>query len=168
MQKTITKTDEVIVINKELPSLGEDRLELSEENVLMLWSQTYNTQGKPDWSHIFKYYHEEIVFHDTIQQISGKEEFIALCNRLTKRCKELRMDIETIFKKDNEIMFDWKMTMMFNKFPSTPIFGSTKLTLHEDGRIIRQRDYYDLWGDIFNGIPWFKKPYRKFMHKKFG
>ena len=148
--------------------LSGERLELNEENVLMLWSTTYNTQGKPDWSHIFKYYHDEIVFHDTIQRIEGITEFTALCDRLTGRCKELRMDIESIFKKDNEIIFDWKMTMMFNKFPSTPIFGCTKLTLHEDGRIIKQRDYYDLWGDIFNGIPWFKKPYRKFMHKKFG
>ena len=78
------------------------------------------------------------------------------------------MDIETIMRKGNEIMFDWKMTMMFNKFPSTPIYGCTKITLHEDGRIIGQRDYYDLWGDIFNGIPWFKKRYRKFMRKKFG
>ena len=144
------------------------RLELNEENVLMLWSTTYNTQGKPDWSHIFKYYHDDVVFHDTIQRIEGIAEFTALCNRLTGRCKELRMDIESIFKKDNEIIFDWKMTMMFNKFPSTPIFGCTKLTLHEDGRIIKQRDYYDLWGDIFNGVPWFKKPYRRFMHKKFG
>ena len=147
---------------------SSERLELNEENVLILWSTTYNTQGKPDWSHIFKYYHDDVVFHDTIQRIEGIAEFTALCDRLTGRCKELRMDIESIFKKDNEIIFDWKMTMMFNKFPSTPIFGCTKLTLHEDGRIINQRDYYDLWGDIFNGIPWFKKPYRKFMHKKFG
>lgn len=149
-------------------NFGNNMLELSEENILMLWSKTYNTEGKPDWSHIFQYYHENIVFHDSIQRIEGKEQFIGLCNRLTDRCKQLQMDIESIFKKDNEIIFDWKMTMMFKKFPSTPIFGCTKLTLHEDGRIIRQRDYYDLWGDILNGIPWFKKPYRKFMHKKFG
>jgi len=148
--------------------LFDERLELTEENVLELWSRTYNTDGKPDWSHIFKYYHEQIVFQDSIQRIEGKDEFIALCKRLTDRCKELKMDIETIMRKGNEIMFDWKMTMMFNKFPSTPIYGCTKLTLHEDGRIIRQRDYYDLWGDIFNGIPWFKKRYRKFMRKKFG
>ncbi|NLB21097.1 MAG: nuclear transport factor 2 family protein [Clostridium sp.] len=146
----------------------EERLVLTEETVLALWSKTYNTQGKPDWSHIFKYYHENIIFHDSIQRIEGIDEFIGLCDRLTDRCKELRMDISSIFMKDNEIMFDWTMTMMFKKFPSTPIYGTTKLTLHEDGRIIKQRDHYDLWGDIFNGIPWFKKRYRKFMHKKFG
>lgn len=147
---------------------GENRLELNEENVLALWSRTYNTQGKPDWSHIYRYYHEDIVFQDTIQRIEGKEAFIALCGRLTDRCKQLQMDIGSVFMQGNEIIFDWKMTMMFQKFPSTPIFGCTKLTLHEDGRIIRQRDYYDLWGDIFNGIPWFKRHYRKFMRKKFG
>lgn len=144
------------------------RLALNAQIVSELWSKTYNTQGKPDWTHIFKYYHDDIVFHDSIQQISGKDEFIALCGRLTSRCKELRMDLGTVMQQGNEIIFDWIMTMMFNKFPSTPIFGCTKLTLHEDGRIIRQRDYYDLWGDIFNGIPWFVKPYRRFMRKKFG
>lgn len=147
---------------------GSSRLELSVENVRLLWSKTYNTQGKPDWSHIFSYYHEDIVFQDAIQRVEGIEGFMALCNRLTARCRELRMDIGPVLKDGNELMFDWKMTMMFKKFPSTPIYGCTRLTLHEDGRIRAQRDYYDLWGDIFNGIPWFVRRYRKFMRKKFG
>ncbi len=37
-----------------------------------------------------------------------------------------------------------------------------------DGRIIHQRDYYDLWGDIFNGIPGFRRLYRRFMRRYFG
>jgi limonene-1,2-epoxide hydrolase len=141
---------------------------LTVELVRTLWSKTYNTDGKPDWSHLFPYYHEEIVFQDSIQRIEGKAEFMALCARLTDRCKQLQMEIVSIFHTDNEIMFDWIMTMMFKRFPSTPVYGSTKLTLHGDGRILFQRDYYDLWGDIFNGIPWFRKPYRRFMRKKFG
>ncbi|NLA53659.1 MAG: hypothetical protein GX858_04800, partial [Clostridiales bacterium] len=56
---------------------SSERLELNEENVLILWSTTYNTQGKPDWSHIFKYYHDDVVFHDTIQRIEGIAEFTA-------------------------------------------------------------------------------------------
>ncbi len=145
-----------------------ERLELTKENILYLWSKTYNTDGKPDWSHIFQYYSDNIVFQDSIQRIEGIDEFKALCNRLTNRCKELKMDIESIVKEENIILMDWKMTMMFKKYPSTPIFGSTKLVLNDEGRIALQRDYYDLWGDIFNGIPWFKKSYRKFMGKKFG
>jgi len=141
---------------------------LTSEKLRELWGKTYNSDGKPDWSHIFPYYHDDIVFHDSIQKIEGKEDFIELCNRLTDRCEQLQMDIISIAQHDNEIFFEWKMTMMFKKFPSTPMFGCTKLTFGEDNRIVKQRDYYDLWGDIFNGIPWFHKPYRKFMHKYFG
>ena len=133
-----------------------------------LWSKTYNTEGKPDWSHIFKYFHKDIIFQDTIQRIEGIDEFIAMCNRLTKRTNQLNMEIVSIAQNENVIIFDWIMTMIFKKYPSTPIYGSTKLTLSDDGLILQQRDYYDLWGDIFNNIPYFKKMYRRFLVKKFG
>lgn len=141
---------------------------MSAEQVKALWSKTYNTEGKPDWSHIFPYYHDQIVFQDTIQRIEGIEEFKALCKRLTDRCQQLKMNIPTIVKEGQVIFMQWEMTMIFKKYPSSTIYGATRLLLHDDGRIISQRDYYDLWGDIFDNIPWFAKPYRKFMKKKFG
>ena len=54
---------------------------LSTDDILRLWSQTFNREGKPDWSHIFPYYHEDIVFQDSIQKIEGKDNFIALCEK---------------------------------------------------------------------------------------
>jgi limonene-1,2-epoxide hydrolase len=141
---------------------------LSTNEIKELWSKTYNRDGKPDWSHIFPYYREEIVFKDTIQKIVGIDEFKNLCKRLTARCQQLKMNIPSIVKEDNIIFMEWEMTMMFKKYPSSTIYGTTRLTLHQDGRIIEQRDYYDLWGDIFDNIPWFAKPYRRFVKKKFG
>ena len=141
---------------------------LTTESILALWSKTYNTEGKPDWSHLFPYYHEDIVFQDSIQRIEGIDDFKEMCKRLTERCRQLNMEIESIVKEENIVFLQWKMTMMFTKYPSTPVFGCTKLTLGEDNRIIHQRDYFDLWGDIFNGIPYFHKPYRKFLRKHFG
>lgn len=138
------------------------------DTVKELWSKTYNTAGKPDWSHIFPYYHKDIIFQDTIQRIEGIEDFTAMCNRLTKRTNELNMEIVSIAQNGNIIIFDWIMTMIFKKYPSTPIYGSTKLTISDDGLILQQRDYYDLWGDIFNNIPHWNKMYRKFLIKKFG
>ncbi len=146
----------------------DNNLKLDVDTVKVMWAKTYNTDGKPDWSHIFPYYHDEIVFQDCIQRIEGKENFMAMCDRLTNRCKSLRMDLTNVSKNSNIITMEWKMTMSFRKSPDTPLFGATRLTLHEDGRIIEQRDYYDIWGDIFNGIPKFGKLYRKFMHKYFG
>jgi limonene-1,2-epoxide hydrolase len=109
-----------------------------------------------------------VVFQDSIQRIEGKEKFVAMCRRLTKRCEKLEMDIRAIARNESFIFMDWKMTMVFRKLPSTPIYGSTRLTLHEDGRIVEQRDFYDLWGDIFDGVPFFRKTYREFMRRFFG
>lgn len=141
---------------------------LTVDRIRELWGKTYNTEGKPDWSHIFPYYHEEIVFQDTIQRIEGIEDFKAMCNRLTDRCEQLTMDITSVVAAGDEAFLQWTMTMMFKKFPSTPVYGCTKLTFAEDNRIIHQRDYFDLWGDIFNGIPRFKPIYRRFLRKRFG
>ena len=146
----------------------QERVPINIDTIRELWSRTYNREGKPDWSHIFPYYHPDIVFQDTIQRIEGIDNFIAMCNRLTKRTKQLKMEILATAQNDNVIMFDWIMTMMFKKYPNTPIYGTTKLVLSEDGLIREQRDYYDLWGDIFNNIPRFNKMYRRFVAKKFG
>ena len=141
---------------------------LTNEKIRELWSKTYNTAGKPDWSHLFPYYHPNLVFQDSIQRVEGLVEFKAMCARLTDRCQHLQMEILALAREDRTVLMDWKMTMSFKKFPDTPIFGSTKLVFGDDGRIIEQRDYYDLWGDIFNGIPWFHRMYRRFMRRKFG
>ena len=153
--------------NLEIEQTGAKR-PLDVDLIKELWSKTYNTHGKPDWSHLFPYYHKDILFQDTIQRIEGIEAFTAMCQRLMARTKELTMEIISIAASGDAILFDWIMTMKFKKWPSTPLYGSTKLRISADGLIIEQRDYYDLWGDIFNNIPRFAKMYRRFLVRRFG
>ncbi len=133
-----------------------------------LWSKTYNTQGKPDWSHILPYYAENIYFRDSIQEIRGIKEFKKMTERLAARSKELSMNIVRAIQQGNIIFLEWEMTISYKKNPSSVVYGSSRVTLDENGKIAEQRDYYDLWGDIFDNIPKFGKSYRKFMRKKFG
>jgi len=141
---------------------------LTTDLVLELWSRTYNTQGKPDWSHLFPYYHDDITFQDPIQSVRGKPDFMDMCNRLAERCKELQMKITAISSHKDQIFLQWTMTMIFRRTPSTSLYGASLLILGEDGRIINQRDYYDLWGDIFHNVPIMKKIYPRFMRRLFG
>ena len=141
---------------------------LTKELVLELWSKTYNTEGQPDWSHILPYYDNDIYFRDTIQEIRGIKEFTAMTERLAQRSKDLKMKIVRAVKEENIIFLEWEMTIKFKKNPSSVLYGTSRLTLNEEGKITEQRDYYDLWGDIFDNIPRFGKAYRKFMKKKFG
>jgi len=133
-----------------------------------LWSKTYNTEGKPDWSHILPYYDRNIYFRDSIQEIHGIEEFTAMTERLTKRSKDLKMNIVNASMEGNIVFIEWEMTLSFKKYPSSILYGTSRLTINEDGKIIAQRDYYDLWGDIFDNIPRFGKAYRRFIKNKFG
>jgi hypothetical protein len=141
---------------------------LNAESLKELWSKTYNTEGKPDWSHILPYYDENIHFRDSVQELQGIEEFVAMTRRLTDRSKDLSMNIIRVVQKDRDFFIEWEMTIKFKKNPSSIIYGSSRVTLNEEGKIIEQRDYYDLWGDIFDNIPRFGKAYRRFMKKKFG
>ena len=141
---------------------------LTPEFIKELWSKTYNTEGKPDWSHILPYYDENIIFRDSIQEVRGLQDFTAMTERLTKRSKDLKMKIVRATGQEDTLFIEWEMTISFKKNPRSVLYGASRLTVNDQGKITEQRDYYDLWGDIFDNIPRFGKAYRRFMRKKFG
>jgi hypothetical protein len=140
----------------------------SKEQFVELWTNIYNTEGKPDWSHILPYYEDNIYFRDSIQELRGMKAFKPMTERLTERSKDLKMKISNILFEGKVILFEWEMTLSFKKYPNSTLFGASRITLNEEGKIIEQRDYYDLWGDIFDNIPFLAKAYRKFMKNRFG
>lgn len=146
----------------------QDKKITSIETVKELWSQTYNTEGKPDWSHILPFYDDHIYFRDSIQELHGMKDFKAMTERLTARSKDLKMKITNAVMNDAVVFIEWEMTIGFKKYPNSIMYGSSRLTINEEGKITEQRDYYDLWGDIFDNIPRFGKAYRRFMKRKFG
>lgn len=150
----------------EFHSQEDNRLTL--ELVKELWEQTYNTDGKPDWSHILPYYDDNVCFRDCIQEIKGIADFREMTERLTKRSSDLNMKLVKAVQQGNDIFIEWEMTISYKKYPSSILYGLSRLSINDKGKIIEQRDYYDLWGDIFDNIPKFGKRYRNFMKKKFG
>ena len=55
------------------------------DQFLRLWSQTYNAEGTPDWSHILPYYNEDIHFIDSVQELRGFRDFKDMVERLARR-----------------------------------------------------------------------------------
>ena len=96
------------------------------------------------------------------------KEFKAMTERLVERSQDFQMKIVNILFEGNIIFFEWEMSLSFKKYPNSKLFGASRLTLNEESKIIEQRDYYDLWGDIFDNIPFFANRYRKFIKKRFG
>ena len=91
-----------------------------------------------------------------------------MTERLTRRSKDLKMKLVNVEGSSDTIFIEWEMTIGFKKYPNSVMYGASRLTINDAGKIIAQRDYYDLWGDIFDNIPRFGKMYRRFMKRKFG
>lgn len=140
----------------------------SVEQLARLWTEIYDPEGKPDWSGILPYYAEDILFRDSVQELRGKAEFKAMTERLAARSGSLAMEIRHAAREGNVIFLEWVMTLSFDKYPESSVYGASRVTLDASGRIAEQRDYYDLWGDIFDNIPRFGPAYRRFMRRKFG
>ena len=141
---------------------------LTLEKVREIYSRTYSDDGKPDFSHIYPYYHQNVRFRDSIQVIEGRNKFIEMCDRLARRCSEIYMTVHDIAQNGNIIFLQWTMTTRFRKAPLTPMHGVTKLTRDHQGLIVEHRDHFDLWGDTFDAIPVIGKMYRWVMRKLLG
>ena len=149
--------------------MSQDKFAIRDlQQLVELWTRTYNESGEPDWSHLLPYYADDIHFVDTVQEIHGIAEFRAMVERLSRRSSELRMSVLHAAMDGNVIFIEWEMTIRFRKTRNAVIHGASRLTLNEQGKIIDQRDYYDLWGTIFDNIPVFHTLYRKFMRSVFG
>lgn len=142
----------------------------TKEQMVQLWNDIYNTTGKPDFSKALPFYDEKLYFRDAIQELRGLQAFKEMTDRLVARSPDLKIKVLNCLKEGNLYFIEWEMSMSFKKYPNTTLHGTSRLITSDQGKIIEQRDYYDLWGDIFDNIPKFKfnQRYRKFMQKKFG
>ena len=161
-------TDNMNITDSDQISKPNDRQVLNAFTIKELWERTYNTEGKPDWSHILPYYDDRVIFRDSIQELKGIEAFTAMTERLAKRSKALNMEVLRAVMDGRVLFIEWEMTISYKRNPSSVLYGASRLTLNDEGKITEQRDYYDLWGDIFDNIPRFGKAYRRFMKRKFG
>jgi hypothetical protein len=134
---------------------------------LALWQNVYAPADKRGWEHILPYYDQDIFFKDSIQEIRGIKDFTAMTERLMKRSKKLEFIVHHSVMQGNLIFLEWEMVMSYKIYPRSSVYGTTRILLR-DGKVSEQRDYYDLWGDILDNIPFLGRAYRWFMRKKFG
>lgn len=146
--------------------MEEYRIE-SLEQFTALWQEIYTSSGRPSWEGILPYYAEDIVFRDSVQELRGIRDFTAMTERLAKRSKNLEFIIHNATMSGDLIFMEWEMVIAYKRYPKSSVYGASRILLR-DGKVISQRDYYDLWGDIFDNIPGIGKAYRAFMKGRFG
>jgi hypothetical protein len=134
---------------------------------LSLWQDVYASEGKPAWDHILPFYDKHIVFQDSVQRIRGIKDFSEMTRRLARRSRKIGFLVRNSVMTGDLIFIEWEMRITYKNYPRSSVFGASRILLRH-GKILEQRDYYDLWGDIFDNIPFLGKGYRQFMRKRFG
>lgn len=142
------------------PSATPERLTADTARALF---DAMEVSAEPDFSLIERYYRPDVRFQDPIQSLQGRDEFIEMTRRLVDRCQELRATVHHAAGSDEVIFLQWTMEMKLGPTPLTPIEGTTKLVLDEEGRVAEHRDYFDLWGDSLSAMPLVGVAYRRFM-----
>ncbi len=129
--------------------------------------QLFSFRGKSkvgegvDMQLVRTHYHPQVHFKDAIQELDGKEAVIEMLQRFPQRCDDLRCTVEMAIQQDNVIVIEWLMTMRVAPLPEMTNHGVTKLTLDENGMVIRHRDFFDLWGDMIDAFPRAARLYRR-------
>jgi len=114
-----------------------------------------------DMSIVREHYHPDVRFQDAIQVIHGKDAVIEMMLRFPKRVAELSCTVHEAAQKGDVIFVEWSMDMRARKsLPVMTNHGVSKLRLDEDGLVVEQRDYFDLWGDMIDAFPRVSKAYR--------
>lgn len=137
------------------------------QQIVDLWTRVY-ADGCPDWSHLLPYYADDVHFADTVQELNGIAAFREMVERLARRSGDVRMQVLNAVKDGDVIFVEWQMTLRFRQTRTVTMPGLSRLTLNEKGKIVDQRDLYDLWGTIFDAIPGLRRAYRVFMRRVFG
>jgi ketosteroid isomerase-like protein len=137
------------------------------EHLTSLWRDIYSETGKVDWGRMLPFYSDDIVFRDSIQEIRGKAKFVEMTQRLARRSRNLTFLVHNGIMEGDLAFVEWEMVISYKNYPTSSVYGASRLLLR-DGKVVQQRDYYDLWGDIFDNIPFLSKVYRRFMKGRFG
>jgi limonene-1,2-epoxide hydrolase len=134
---------------------------------LSLWQDAHMSAGEHRWDHILPYYDSDIWFKDSVQEIRGIEKLSEMTRRLARRSRSLEFLVTRSAMDGNLIFIEWEMVISYKNYPKSSVFGASRILLR-DGKVLEQRDYYDLWGDIFDNIPFLRRGYRRFVRKRFG
>lgn len=100
-------------------------------------------------------YSDDVVFIDPVAKHTGLPAVEAYFIRLLRNCTGCHFDIRSTNEDENRAYVDWCMTFEHPKLKRgkpIPVDGFSVLDL-EGGKVIRQRDYYDMGAMVYEHVP---------------
>ena len=137
---------------------------ISIEDLKELFNKPYgkDAPSKQKWA---EFYNEDVIFIDPTQTTKGLDSYIAVQEKLVKRCNDIFLETHAISRNEDCGFVEWTMGLkIMGKEFIYP--GTTRLIFSKNGLIKEHRDYFDFCGPTFGPVP-ILGPFIRWLYAKF-
>jgi limonene-1,2-epoxide hydrolase len=100
----------------------------------------------------------DMLFRDPLQTLHGRDAFLAMNRRILARATHLSFEVSDAVGGRGSVFLAW--TMHFEpRFGPKLVFQGTTHARVSGGKIIEQRDYWDLLSSVAQSIPFVRNVY---------
>jgi hypothetical protein len=113
---------------------------------------SFDRDGERAIARLGELYDRDVVFRDPLQTLRGRDAFLAMNRRISRRAARLSFDVKDATGGADSLYLTWTMTYQPHRGPTVVFEGATHARVGR-GLITEQRDYWDLLSSIARSIP---------------
>jgi ketosteroid isomerase-like protein len=110
-------------------------------------------------------YDEDLQFRDPVQELRGRDAFAKMNRQFLGSVRSVEVSVRDLVEGEASFFMAWTMRVAGRIGPAVTVQGVTHARTR-GGKIVEQRDYFDLAGSVLGALPGVSAAYR-FVVKKF-
>jgi ketosteroid isomerase-like protein len=126
--------------------------------------ETFNIDPQGALAGLSQLYAEEMRFQDPLISIEGRAEFERVMGSFVSNARQLRIEVLDHAEQGDRAFITWRMWFAPRWGRGITIEAVSHLRLRE-GRVVEQRDYWDLVDSLVSRLPWASRAYHGFMRR---
>lgn len=111
-------------------------------------------------------YDESVHFRDPVHDVRGLAAFAEMNRKFLRSVRSLEIDVVDLVEGETSFFVAWTMRLTPRVGPAVSVDGVTHVR-HRDGKIVEQRDHFDMAGSALDALPGVGAAYRSIVSKLF-
>ncbi|EHJ94102.1 nuclear transport factor 2 family protein [Vreelandella boliviensis] len=140
---------------------------MAEPEALEAFCTFFNKLDNTCTEKLYEVYTEDIVFSDPLHKIEGREALERYFSTMYENVEQCQFHYHTQQLQGQQAFVTWTMTFIHPRLAGgkpVEVEGCSALTFADEGRVQRQRDYFDAGAMLYEQLPlmgsairWLKK-----------
>lgn len=123
-------------------------------------------RGETALDELLSLYDENVHFRDPVHDVQGRSAFAEMNRKFLRSVRSLEIDVVDLVEGERSFFVAWTMRLTPRVGPAVSVDGVTHVR-HRDGKIVEQRDHFDMAGSALDALPGVGAAYRTIVGKLF-